>query len=48
MNRKELNGNIEIKPNELGAEKVYQLLDAVIAELGKLDDDREVVISSFD
>ena len=48
MNRKELNGNIEIKPNELGAEKVYQLLDAVIAELAKLDEGREVIISSFD
>lgn len=48
MNKKELNGNIELKPNGQGAEKALELIDAVIAELGKLDDDREVVISSFD
>lgn len=48
MNRKELNGNIELKLNGQGAEKTLELIDAVIAELGKLDDDRKVVISSFD
>ncbi|MDO4916241.1 MAG: glycerophosphodiester phosphodiesterase family protein [Rothia sp. (in: high G+C Gram-positive bacteria)] len=48
MNKKELNGNIELKPNGQGAEKAIQLIDAVIAELENLDDDREVIISSFD
>lgn len=48
MNRKELNGNIELKPTEQGAEKALQLIDAVIAELENLDDAREVIISSFD
>lgn len=48
MNKKELNGNIELKPNGQGAQRALELIDAVIAELGKLDDDREVVISSFD
>lgn len=47
MNEKKLNGNIEIKSNEQGTERTYQLIDAVIAELEKLDDDREVLISSF-
>lgn len=48
MNKKELNGNIELKPNGQGAEKAIQLIDAVIAELENLADEREVIISSFD
>lgn len=48
MNQKKLNGNIELKPTELGAKKALQLIDAVIAELDNLDSDREVIISSFD
>ncbi|MBM7052094.1 glycerophosphoryl diester phosphodiesterase [Rothia sp. ZJ1223] len=47
MNESKLNGNIEIKSNEQGAERTFQLIDAVIAELDKLDDERKVLISSF-
>lgn len=47
MNEHQLNVNLEIKSNEQGAERTYQLIDAIIAELARLDDDREVLVSSF-
>lgn len=47
MNERKLNVNLEIKSNEQGAIKTYQLIDAVIAELARLDEDREVLVSSF-
>lgn len=47
MNELKLNGNIELKSNLQGAERSFALVDAVIAELARLDADREVIISSF-
>ncbi|MDO4253141.1 MAG: glycerophosphoryl diester phosphodiesterase [Rothia sp. (in: high G+C Gram-positive bacteria)] len=47
MNTHKLNANIEIKSNEQGAEKTYQLIDAVIAQLDKLNPERQVLVSSF-
>lgn len=47
MNTEGLNANIEIKSNEQGAERSYQLLEAVIAELERLNPEREVLVSSF-
>lgn len=47
MNETGLNANIELKPNEQGAARSYQQIDAVLAELEKLNPEREVLISSF-
>ncbi len=47
LNESGLNANIEIKRNEEGAGRSRQLVDSVLAELERLDPDREVIISSF-
>lgn len=47
MNETGLNANIELKPNEQGAARSFQQIDAVLAELEHLNPEREVLISSF-
>lgn len=47
MNELELNANIELKSNEQGATRSYELIEAVIAELSRLAPQRRVLISSF-
>lgn len=47
MNERGLNANIELKSNEQGAEHSLALIDAVIAELGRLEPGREIIVSSF-
>lgn len=47
LNESGLNANIEIKQNEQGAERTTLLVDAVAAELERLDPERQIIISSF-
>lgn len=47
LNARHVNANIEIKQNEEGAERTLELIRAVSAALEGLDEEREVIISSF-
>ncbi len=47
LNQSGMNANIELKPHETGARGTLDLIEAVIAELARLDDSRQVIISSF-
>lgn len=47
LNRNKLNANIELKQHETGKEGTLRMIDSVIADLDGLDDDREVIVSSF-
>lgn len=47
MNETGLNANIELKSNERGKAMSMQLIENTLAELDRLDSDREVIISSF-
>ncbi|MDO5025290.1 MAG: glycerophosphodiester phosphodiesterase family protein [Trueperella sp.] len=47
MNETGMNANIELKANEQGKQKSLELIDNVLAELERLDPEREVIFSSF-
>ena len=47
MNELELNANIEIKGCEAGKEYTEKLIDGVIEQIARLNEDREVIVSSF-
>lgn len=47
LNRNNLNANVELKQHETGKEGTLRMIDSVIAELGELHEDREVIVSSF-
>lgn len=47
MNENKINANVELKANEEGAARSQELIERVVAELEKLDPEREIVISSF-
>lgn len=47
VNEYELNFNLELKPNEQGRDRSIQLIEAVLAELARLNFEREVLVSSF-
>ena len=47
INERGLNLNLELKPHETGAEGTLNLVDTVIAELGRLHPERSLIISSF-
>lgn len=47
MNETGLNANIELKSNERGKATSMQLIDNTLAELDRLDPEREIIISSF-
>ncbi|WP_067780840.1 glycerophosphoryl diester phosphodiesterase [Actinomyces vulturis] len=42
-----MNANIEIKPNEAGAEMTYRLLESVCEQLDRLNSGCELIVSSF-
>ncbi|MDR6939177.1 glycerophosphodiester phosphodiesterase family protein [Arcanobacterium hippocoleae] len=47
MNETGLNANIELKSNERGKDTSLQLIENTLAELERLDPEREIIISSF-
>ncbi|QXT62794.1 glycerophosphodiester phosphodiesterase family protein [Tessaracoccus palaemonis] len=47
LNETGINANIEIKQNEQGAARTIQLIDAVAAELARLDPSIQIIVSSF-
>ncbi|WP_235001751.1 glycerophosphoryl diester phosphodiesterase [Arcanobacterium ihumii] len=47
MNETGLNANIELKSNERGKEASLKLIENTLAELDRLDPEREVIVSSF-
>lgn len=47
MNETGMNANIEFKANEQGKARSLALIDNVLAELERLDPEREVIFSSF-
>lgn len=47
MNETGLNANLQLKPNEQGAARSLQLIDAVAAELGRLHPSCQLIISSY-
>lgn len=47
LNATQMNANIELKSQEVGAEPASYLIDRVLEELERLDPEREVIISSF-
>lgn len=47
VNEHKLNLNLEIKQNEQGKEQTLKLIDAVVAELDRLDPECQVIVSSF-
>ncbi len=47
MNETRLNANFELKSNEAGKDLTVQLVENVLAEMEKLDPEREIIISSF-
>lgn len=47
LNQTGMNASIELKSNENGKEMSLRLIDSVIAELSRLDPQREVIVSCF-
>ncbi|MBM7824623.1 glycerophosphoryl diester phosphodiesterase [Arcanobacterium pluranimalium] len=47
MNETGLNANIELKSNERGKDASLKLIENTLAELDRLDPEREIIISSF-
>lgn len=47
LNEREMNCNIELKQHELGKESTLRMIDSVLGALEELDDQREIIVSSF-